>query len=150
MITYQYICSACDYVHEVQQNPKKFRKLKTCPNCKKKKLEQQYFSPHINFNPEVNTLQKQAEINSKKMGKYGLEDRRRADKKATMEMKFEKHIQAGKIDRDKANSIIEKTLDKPKDNALELDRKIKKELSTGTKEEKQKKIHNYITKGKTA
>jgi len=147
MITYEYICSACDYVHEVLQSPKKFRKLKTCPKCKQKTLVQQYFAPHVNFNPEQTTLIQVAHSNTKKMGKLELEDRRRKDKKEVMQMKFNQHVQKGMIDQDHANHIIEKTLDKPKESNLDLPKDIKKKLSTGTKEEKQKKIDKYITKG---
>lgn len=146
MITYQYICSACEYIHEVKQNPKKFRKLKKCPNCKENKLEQQYFSPHINFNPEITTVAQQAERNTKNMGKMELEDVRRKDKKSTMQMKFHKHVQAGKIDVDHADHLIEKSLNR-EPSPLDLDKKIKKKLSIGTEEEKQKKIDTYIKKG---
>ena len=149
MITYQYICESCSFIHEVLQSPSKFRKLKKCPACGEKSLVQQYFSPHLNVKKDPTTLTQQAEINSRKLGKMGLEDRRRADKKETLQMRFAPHVEKGHMDVDQANSMIEKALDAPRNTALELDRKVKKEISTGTKEEKQKKITNYIKKGKT-
>lgn len=147
MITYEYICSACQYLHQVQQNPNKFRKLKKCPQCKEKTLEQQFFAPHFSIKGEATTLSQQAERNTSKMGKYEIEARRRNDKKEIMAAKFAPHVAKGKIDADHAEKIMEDTLDKPREPFGKMSPKVKKKISTGTNVEKQAAVKKYIEKG---
>ena len=149
MPIYDYICDNCEHKLSVHQQIKYFKLLKKCPQCKKNALYRDYSESNIYFKDDVpKTLGSLAEKRSDK-NKLEIEDRRRADKKETLQMRFAPHVEKGHMDVDQANSMIEKALDAPRNTSLELNRKVKKEISTGTKAEKQKKITNYIEKGKT-
>lgn len=84
MPRYDYECKKCEYQQEVFQNFSE-EPLTKCPACKKKQFRR-VISPDalcIQLKPtikDVKTVGQLAEQNSKKLGKYGVEDRDRERK----------------------------------------------------------------------
>lgn len=84
---YDYKCANCEHVlNDVVQSIHD-KPLKKCPNCKKHKLERVIFSNHVYCKGEATTVGQWAEKNSKKMGKYGVQDREHADNKDKIDAK---------------------------------------------------------------
>lgn len=88
MPTYEYICENCQFVLSETVSMADFKKRTKCPKCKKIKLIYQY-SVHSRVLGQ--TLGSLAELNTKKMGKYKLEELDRQDivagRKPTKEQK---------------------------------------------------------------
>ncbi len=84
MITYEYICShnKCGHNLEIEQSIKD-KPLITCPKCGKQTLER-VISGGIEpiVKQEAKTLGQLAERNTKKMGKYELQEKRRLHNKS--------------------------------------------------------------------
>jgi ribosomal protein L44E len=116
-----------------------FKELKRCPTCKKNTLYQVY-SVHSVIKSEPKTLIQQAERNTKKLGKYELEEKRRRDKLLTEVQRKAPLIKKGLLPPDAIGK------EKPKTWYGEIDEKKKKELFTGN--DSKKKIKKYIKEGK--
>lgn len=94
-----YICDHCDYhFTEVQERDQKL--FKKCPQCKKYKLYQDLTGQHCTILKEPKTLIQQACLNTKKMGRYELEARRRKDKLENEIMRKKPLIEKGLLSPD--------------------------------------------------
>ena len=78
MITRYYICDNCDH-HMVVEQPMDEPLKKKCPECKKHKLYQDLSGQHSFVYQDPKTLGHLASRNTKRMGKYDLEMRRKKD-----------------------------------------------------------------------
>lgn len=77
---YEYKCKNCNIVTEVYQSIKD-KTLTFCDSCHEHALERViYGGVHASVEQEPKTLKQQAERNTKKMGKYELQERERKDK----------------------------------------------------------------------
>lgn len=111
MPTYDYACSYCgflweDVVQSINDTPKK-----KCPKCEHKTLDRVlYGGSHAFVRGEVTTLGQLAEKNSKKMGKYGVEEKE-AKKKAETDKglaEYKKEIkQIGKMSESQKQRYID-------------------------------------------
>ena len=79
MPLYEYLCSSCEYRFTIQQGMKD-KKKKKCPECKKGKLNRVMGIPSVFVKGEPSSLGHLAERNTKKMGRYELEDKKEKDK----------------------------------------------------------------------
>lgn len=77
---YEYKCKNCNVVTEIYQSIKS-NALTFCDSCHEHTLERViYGGVHASIEQEPKTLKQQAERNTKKMGKYELQERERKDK----------------------------------------------------------------------
>jgi putative FmdB family regulatory protein len=78
MPTYDYSCKSCEYVFEAKHG---FNEdAPPCPECGKNKLEQIINeAPLVFIKGEPSTIGQLADRNTKKMGRYELENKRRED-----------------------------------------------------------------------
>ena len=81
MAIYEYKCEACEHFLSEEISIKKYKKKKKCPSCGKHKLKRILSSPNISVKGESTTLGQLAESNTKKMGRYELEEKQRQDNK---------------------------------------------------------------------
>lgn len=80
MITYHYRCE-CGHEFEVLQSIKD-KPIKKCPSCKKNKTERViHGGSDVFIDQGVTTIGRQAEENSRKMGKYKLSELAELNKK---------------------------------------------------------------------
>lgn len=118
-----YICDSCDYSFQKEQKLHDPKRCKKCPQCGKHKLYQDLTGIYCGIIKDPTTIGHQADRNTKKMGKYELQEKRRKDaldKKTNKENILKKkglvsdsfslpdpdYIPPwGKIDADKARSI---------------------------------------------
>lgn len=82
MIDYEYKCNNCLYEYIVQQRISEYKFNDLCPHCQLHTAERILSEPLAVFDGNVKSLGMQAEINTRRMGKYELESRREADKKS--------------------------------------------------------------------
>jgi putative FmdB family regulatory protein len=78
MPTYDYSCSSCEHIFEARHG---FNEdAPPCPECGKNKLEQIINdAPLVFIKGEPSTIGQLADRNTKKMGRYELENKRRED-----------------------------------------------------------------------
>jgi putative FmdB family regulatory protein len=76
MPEYEYRCACCEHEFSVNQNIKKYKPKKQCPECKKHGLERVISPPNIFVRGEAQTIGQLAERNTKSMGHYELSDAR--------------------------------------------------------------------------
>lgn len=79
MPIYEYKCENCDHSFEIKQDWNAGRKRK-CPECKKYKLIKVISPPIVVVKGEPQTVRQWAEKNTKKMGRYELDDKKHKDK----------------------------------------------------------------------
>jgi putative FmdB family regulatory protein len=127
MITYEYKCCECKISLEVEQSIKN-KPLVTCPECGKQSLERVITGGIAIFvNKDAVTLGQLAERNTKKMGTYELQDKRREHKKSEKSariraieesggqtLKEESKVTPfyGKTDHEKINKMTPKQVEK--------------------------------------
>ena len=87
MAIYEYKCIACEHFFEEEISIKKYKKIKKCPSCGKHKLKRILSAPDISVRQESTTLGQLAESNTKKMGRYELEEKQRQDNKELGKLK---------------------------------------------------------------
>tara|TARA_Y100000310_G_scaffold315845_1_gene366910 strand:+ start:2603 stop:2944 length:342 start_codon:yes stop_codon:yes gene_type:complete len=87
MATYEYKCEACGHFFTEEISIKKYKRKKKCPSCKKHKLRRILSAPDISIGGESTTLGQLAESNTKKMGRYELEEKQRQDNKELENLK---------------------------------------------------------------
>ena len=79
MPEYDYECGQCNHSFSVVQSIKE-DELKRCPECNKNHLQRVMLSPPLFFvKGEPTTIGQLADRNTKKMGSYELENKRRED-----------------------------------------------------------------------
>ena len=118
MPTYDYKCSECDHEMEVFQGfDEDF--LTKCPECEKETLEQVISVPHFSVKGEPKILIQQAERNTKKMGKYELEERRLAAAEGTRGKKKEVQKSWWEKNATKSNKEVAKMSPKEKSTYIE-------------------------------
>lgn len=139
MPTYMYKCDSCSHELEIFQHMSEFKELKKCPQCHKNELYQ-VISVYGCVKQEPKTLIQQAELNTKKLGKYGLEEKRRKDKLENEIRRKKPLIEKGLIPEDSIGK------EKPKMWYGELDKNKEKEIFSG--KDSKKKIKKYIKDGK--
>jgi len=143
MIRY-YVCDndECGYTFEVEQDINDPSRKKKCPVCKKNSLYQDLSGIYVGVR-EVKTLGQIADLNTKKLGRYGLED------------KEAKELENQKAEYDRKKSIIEQR--NPGAKVPEFGQKspipetpeyVKKSIETLKGEDKVKRIDKYILEGK--
>lgn len=111
MPTYDYGCNQCgflwqDVVQKINDSPKK-----KCPRCAKYTLERIiYGGTHVFTKGDITTLGQLAEKNSKKLGKYGVEEKE-AKKNEQVAEGLKKHKeeirQIGKMSKSQQQRFIE-------------------------------------------
>lgn len=80
MLVYNYECGDCGHSLEISQGIKE-KPLKKCPECKKMKLERVILSaPLVFVSQDPKTIRQLADRNTKKMGRYELEEKTRKAK----------------------------------------------------------------------
>jgi putative FmdB family regulatory protein len=126
LIPYQ--CDNCEHYFEITQGYTEKRKKK-CPQCHKNKLRQVYCAPYIP--QELKSLGMVAEKNTREMGKYALEDKRRNDEIERDAVKLESLKMAGVVP-ESATEVpkSQKTFQKLK-NVIKSPEKTKKYIETG-------------------
>lgn len=112
-----------------------------CPKCKKL-CNQVFYSPPAIVIKEPSTLGSLAERNTKKMGKYELQERSRKDRLAEVKRKYQPSIDMGILPPD--YKLPDPDTPPP---FGQIDKNVKKNLFKGTKKEQRKKIKKYIEKG---
>lgn len=107
MVTYEYKCTICQHQFEHRKSIKD-KHLEICPACNQFSLETVIAGGiHASVERDVTTLGQQAEKNSKKLGKYKVEelDSQKTDwnrdEKYEKQKKIEKIIAGGKDKIDK-------------------------------------------------
>lgn len=137
----EYICDNCDHSYETWQ-PLHEKLHKKCPKCKKNKLYQNLLGIMGNVN-EPKTLGQLADLNTKKLGAYGLQERERREKE-----------QANAEERQRAKVASEKTgmnyvakCDLPASKRKKLDKEVEKKIFSGDEKTQRKKIDKYINTG---
>lgn len=91
--TYYYKCKNCLSDFEYEERIKDKRKIQ-CSICNTNSLETQILSAPISFvQHDAKTLGQQAERNTKKMGRYELEEKRHKDSISTRMKKLQKKIE---------------------------------------------------------
>lgn len=73
-----YICDSCDHRFDIKQEFNEDT-LKQCPECKQNELYQDLSGQYSFIIGEPTTVGQLADRNTKKMGRYELEDRMKAD-----------------------------------------------------------------------
>ncbi len=76
MATYEYRCDACGKAHEQDCSWANYDRdqLKVCPYCgEKEKFGRVFSAPMVIIHGEPTTVEQQAEVNAKRVGKYGIE-----------------------------------------------------------------------------
>lgn len=150
MPAYEFTCSSCEYTFEIFRSFKEFEELeksknfKRCPKCKKNKLHQVFYPAH-GYVRNTNTLAQLAERNTKKMGKYELEERRRKDKIENVKRRTDALVRNGMLKPDQVDP--EKIVDKKPEWYGEMDDSTGKKIFSGTKKEIKKKVRKYVEKG---
>lgn len=140
MIRY-YECTACD--HKFEKECRIHDKiLRKCPKCKRNKLFQDLTGVYGGVRGEPKELIQQAERNSKKLGKYGLQEQERYQRlKQTKE----------KEDKLKKMKVVDENykLPDPDSNTWygKLDKDRKKKIFSGTPKEIKEKQKKYIEHG---
>lgn len=77
MPTYDFECEPCAYYTEIKQRPSD-PSTHICPLCEEETLKKVFISPpYMSVRGDVKTLGQQADKNTKKMGRYELEDKNR-------------------------------------------------------------------------
>jgi len=87
---YDYECQnkECQFLFEVEQYVTDKKRFKKCAMCKKYTLERVLFEAPIGFvSQDPATILQQAEHNTKKMGTYELEDKRKGIKDEQLQKK---------------------------------------------------------------
>lgn len=103
MPEYNFICNKCnqyttEYWH-VSEYDEKFKNIK-CSHCKSKKINRAYDVDNIHTTvKEIKTIGQLAEANTKKLGKYGLEEKMRQDNKIVDKEKKNKQDLMRKINK---------------------------------------------------
>jgi len=79
MPLYDYECSGCGHSEEISQKFSE-KELSKCPACNKGKFRRVILNPPMAFiKGDAKTVAQLADRNTKKMGKYELQDREQAD-----------------------------------------------------------------------
>ena len=89
MAIYEYKCQACEHFFAEEISIKKYKRKRKCPSCGKHKLERVLGVPDISVRRESTTIGQLAESNTKKMGRYELEEKQRQDNKELDKLKKE-------------------------------------------------------------
>lgn len=137
----EYVCDKCGHTFEVYQ-PLHDKLLKKCPSCKANKLYQNLMGITGQVR-EVKSLAQLAERNNKKLGKLGLEARIHNEQESIKKTQRE----AARKASEKFGMECIAKCDLPEPSIKPLDKKVKKNLFTGTKKEQAQKIKKYIEKG---
>ena len=87
MPEYEYRCEACKHNFSVNQEIKKYKPKKKCPECKKHKLERIISAPSIFVKGEAQTIGQLADRNTKNMGRYELSDARARQEEGNLKKK---------------------------------------------------------------
>jgi len=103
MPEYNFICSKCNkYTTEywpVSEYDERFKNTK-CSHCKSKKINRAYDVDNIHTTvKEIKTIGQLAEANTKKLGKYGLEEKMMQDDRIVDKQKKEKQDLMRKINK---------------------------------------------------
>lgn len=141
---YPLICNKCSHTWEVQWTISDYdEKLsrEKCPNCKSKKVQQNYQNKDFLCTISNRTLGTLAESNNKKLGSYGLEKQRHDHNAKKNEGKLQLLKEKGVISQD-ATELP--NLKKPYG---EMDKEVKKKIFSGSPEEQKNKINKYIKDG---
>lgn len=127
MITYHYRCTLCQNEFEIQQSIKE-DPLQQCHCCNQYRLERVIHTGlHVSVRSEPKTVGQIADRNTKKMGKYEIEDKNKKykDEEKAARQKLREHAESlgasvpdrpdekpvpfyGKSDHDKINRMTEK------------------------------------------
>lgn len=89
MAYYEYRCEACEHFFGEELSIKKYKRRKKCPSCGKYKLLRILDAPTISVKGCPTTIGQLAEANTKKMGRYELEEKENKDSKELREAKKE-------------------------------------------------------------
>jgi hypothetical protein len=103
MPEYHFVCEKCKsysveywYVSEYDDKIKKSK----CHQCKSKKIHRAYDLDNVHTTvKEIKTIGQLAEANTKKLGKYGLEEKMLQDKKIVNKEQQEKRDRIRKINK---------------------------------------------------
>jgi putative FmdB family regulatory protein len=99
MPTYDYECSECGHLEEMYQKFSE-EEINTCPECSAKTYGRVTLQPPLGFvKGEAITVRQLADRNTKKMGHYELEDRRKADNMETHRKNKEANASRNKINK---------------------------------------------------
>lgn len=113
MPTYEYQCDKCSHNFDKVQSFKD-KPLKKCPACKKLALKKVIHAPY--YIPEVKTLGGVAEKNTREMGKYRLEDKRKSQEDNANKFKLESLKTIGVVPENATElPKVQKSLDKLRD-----------------------------------
>lgn len=117
MITYEYLCDDCGNNFEIEQSIKD-KPINLCDNCNSTSIHRVIHCTTVFVDQGVKTLGQLAERNTKKMGKYELQDRREFHKKSEELARHEASIEAARklgstpIDRRGKKGISKESVDK--------------------------------------
>lgn len=136
MIKRYYICDNCDHSFDTYQ-PMGEKLKKRCPNCKKNKLYQDLSGLYTSVK-QCNTIGSLAEENTRKLGKYGLEEKEAKAK--------EKDDQIMKNKRDRLRASGLKVLE-PNESSPKLSKENYKKIIKNGQLDKKAAI-KYIKDGK--
>lgn len=133
MITYEYLCE-CGNNFEIEQSIKD-KPINICDKCKSSDIHRVIHAPSTVFVDQgPKTLSQLAERNTKKMGKYQVEDKRFAHKQSEEMARHQASIEAGKKlgftpeDRRGKKGMSKETVDKISKMSPE---KVKKYIHEG-------------------
>lgn len=132
---YDFECQACGHELEVQQSIKEYKVLKKCPKCKKNKLSRVYIAPYLAIMKEPETVGHLAYRNTKKMGKYELDEKEiaRKERKQTAQEEMSK-LPGTKVKKKGTTPWWRPGTDKPdKTLSTMTDEQKKKYIATGEK-----------------
>lgn len=94
MPTYEYLCDNCHNNFEIMQSIKA-EPVKVCDKCGSDTIHRVIFPTTVFCSKEPKTLGQLAEKNTKKMGRYELQEKRRAHKESEVAARNQASIETG-------------------------------------------------------
>lgn len=136
---YDYECQneECQFLFEIEQKVTDKKRFRKCPMCKKYTLERVLFEVPLGFvKQDPATVLQQAEHNTKKMGKYELEDKRKQLKDDEVAKK------------QSCRDAVKKKYPGAKIPDVSMNRPWYGNLPDKMKGQDNKRLHKYIMEGK--
>ena len=117
MITYEYLCPDCGNNFEIEQSIKD-KPINICDKCNSTSIHRVIHCATVFVDQGAKTLGQVAERNTKKMGKYELQEKRENHKRSEELARHEASMEAAKktglkhLDRRGKSGISKETVDK--------------------------------------